>query len=72
MNLFFYIFDTDKTANTIMTSISLRKIPDDLHWEIKLLQRDLEKKGIKNTLEEIYIDLIEKGLNKIKQETPTK
>jgi hypothetical protein len=72
MNLFFYIFDTDKTANTIMTSISLRKIPDDLHWEIKLLQRDLEKKGIKNTLEEIYIDLIEKGLNKIKQQTPNK
>jgi uncharacterized protein (UPF0297 family) len=55
-----------------MTAITLRKLPDELHREIKRLQLDLEDHGIKKSLEEIYIDLIEKGLNKIKQETPTK
>jgi hypothetical protein len=71
MNLFFDIFDTAKTPNTIMTSISLRKIPDELHREIKRLQLDMEDRNIKKSLEEIYIELIEKGLEITKQENPT-
>jgi hypothetical protein len=55
-----------------MTAITLKKLPDELHREIKRLQLDLEDRDIKKSLEEIYIELIEKGLNQAKQETPTK
>jgi uncharacterized protein (UPF0297 family) len=53
-----------------MTAITLKKLPDELHRDIKRLQLDLEEKNIKKSLEEIYIELIEKGLNAIK-EKPT-
>jgi hypothetical protein len=56
----------------MMASISLRKIPDDLHREIKRLQLDYEDRDIKKSLEEIYIELIQTGLDKIKKENPTK
>jgi len=55
-----------------MTAITLKKLPDELHREIKRLQLDLEDKDIKKSLEEIYIELIEKGLQQVKKETPTK
>ncbi len=55
-----------------MTAITLKKLPDELHREIKRLQLDLEDQDIKKSLEEIYIELIEKGLKQVKKETPTK
>ena len=55
-----------------MASISLRKIPDDLHRELKRLQLDLEEKGDRKSLEDIYIELIQKGLDQLKKETTTK
>ena len=55
-----------------MTAITLKKLPDELHRKIKRLQLDYEDQGIKKSLEEIYIDLITKGLTIIKKETPAK
>lgn len=55
-----------------MTAITLKKLPDELHREIKRLQLDLEDQDVKKSLEEIYIELIEKGLQQVKKETPTK
>lgn len=55
-----------------MTAITLRKLPDELHREIKRLQLDYEDKDIKKSLEEIYIELIRRGLDQVQKETPTK
>lgn len=55
-----------------MTAITLRKLPDELHREIKRLQLDLEDQGIQKSLEEIYIDMIKKGFEETKKETTTK
>jgi len=51
-----------------MTAITLKKLPDDLHREIKRLQLDLEDHGIKKSLEEIYLELIQKGLDLTKKQ----
>jgi uncharacterized protein (UPF0297 family) len=56
----------------MMASINLKKLPDELHREIKRLQLDMEEQDIKKSLEDIYIELIQKGLNQVKKETPTK
>ncbi len=53
-----------------MTAITLKKLPDDLHREIKRIQLDMEEKGIKKSLEEIYIDFIQKGLLEFKKQKP--
>jgi hypothetical protein len=45
-----------------MAAISLNSIPNDLHIEVKMYQLELEKKGQKLTLEQIYIQLVEIGL----------
>ena len=55
-----------------MTAITLKKLPDDLHREIKRFQLDLEEKGDRKSLEDIYIELIQKGFDQLKKETPTK
>lgn len=55
-----------------MTAITLKRLPDELHRDIKRLQLDLEERDIKKSLEEIYIELIQKGLDELKKETPTK
>jgi hypothetical protein len=56
---------------TKMAHISLKKVPDDIHRDIKRLQLHLEEIGQKKSLEDIYIDLIIKGLEQTKQ-NPTK
>ena len=55
-----------------MAAITLKKLPDDLHREIKRLQLDMEDNDVKKSLEEIYIELIQKGLDQFKKENPTK
>jgi hypothetical protein len=55
-----------------MTAITLRQIPEELHREIKRLQLDLEEKGEKKSLEEIYMYLIELGMDAVKKQNPTK
>ena len=54
-----------------MTAITLKKLPDELHRKIKRLQLDYEDQGIKKSLEEIYIELIHKGLDTTKKEKPS-
>jgi hypothetical protein len=46
-----------------MATIMLKKLPDDLHRKVKMIQLELDEKGIKMSLEDIYIDLIKKGLD---------
>lgn len=53
-----------------MAAITLRNIPDDLHRKVKRIQLDYEDEGIRRTLEDIYIELIKKGIEQ--KETPTK
>lgn len=55
-----------------MASISLKNVPNELHRAIKILQLDYEDEGVKKTLEEIYIDLIQRGLDDLKKEKPAK
>lgn len=47
-----------------MAAITLRNIPDELHRKVKRIQLDLEDQGIRKTLEEIYLELIQNGLSK--------
>lgn len=54
------------------TAITLKKLPDEIHRSIKRIQLDLEDEGIKKTLEEIYIDLIQIGLKHFKTKNPDK
>ena len=54
-----------------MTAITLKKLPDDLHREIKRLQLDYEDQGVRKSLEEIYIELIKSGLSLVKKENPS-
>lgn len=54
-----------------MTAITLKKLPDELHRKIKRLQLDYEDQGIKKSLEEIYIELIQKGLDTTEKEKPS-
>lgn len=67
-----YLLCLYRNYKKMMASINLKKLPDDLHREIKRLQLDMEDKNIKKSLEDIYIELIQKGLNQVKKETPTK
>jgi hypothetical protein len=46
-----------------MAVITLKNCPDPLHIKVRQLQLDLEKEGIKKSLENLYIELIEAGLN---------
>ncbi|WP_020599182.1 hypothetical protein [Spirosoma panaciterrae] len=48
----------------MMATITLKKIPDDLHRQIKRMQLDREEKGERVSLEDIYIELIRKALEK--------
>lgn len=45
-----------------MAVITLKNIPDELHRHIKRMQLDYEDKGVKKTLEDIYIELIQESL----------
>jgi hypothetical protein len=45
-----------------MAMIQLKKVPDDIHRQIKRMQLDREDKGEKISLEELYIELIRKAL----------
>lgn len=45
-----------------MAVITLKNIPDELHRQIKRMQLDYEDNGIKKTLEDIYIELIQEAL----------
>lgn len=58
--------------NKNMASISIRAIPDEIHRKMKRIQLDLEDEGEKKSLEEIYIMIIEKGLQAYQAENPDK
>lgn len=55
-----------------MTAITLKKLPDELHREIKRYQINLEEQGERKSLEDIYIEMIKKGFEQTKKENPTK
>jgi len=42
-----------------MTAITLKNIPDELHRQIKRMQLDYEDHGIKKTIQEIYLELLQ-------------
>jgi hypothetical protein len=69
MNFLFALFVVNVS---IMTAITLKKLPDDLHREIKRLQLDMEDNGIRKSLEDIYIEMIQKGFEQTKKENPAK
>lgn len=48
-----------------MSAITLKTVPNDLHRKIKIMQMDYEDEGVKKTLEEIYIELLEKGIKSL-------
>ena len=50
-----------------MASISLKNVPQELHRAIKILQMDYEDAGEKKTLEDIYIELIQRGLKDLEK-----
>ncbi len=52
-----------------MAILTLKKLPDDVHRDVRRLQLDYEEKGVKKTLEELYIELIKKGLKEQKGES---
>ena len=45
-----------------MATITLRKLPSEVHQKIKQIQLDKEKVGDKITLEDLYIELIKEAL----------
>jgi|GEM_PF-1107093 len=55
-----------------MTAITLKQLPDEIHRRIKRIQLDWEDEGVKKTLEEIYIELLQIGLKDYKIEKPAK
>lgn len=55
-----------------MASVTLREVPEELHVEIKRLQLDYKLKGIKRSIQEVYIEVLEKGMHSIKKENSTK
>ncbi len=55
-----------------MSSITLKEVPVDLHRTIKMIQFDLEDKGEKKTLPEIYLMLIDLGLKEYQTKKPDK
>lgn len=52
-----------------MAILTLKKLPDDIHRDVRRLQLDYDEKGVKKTLEELYIDLIKKGLDQFKADS---
>ena len=55
-----------------MSTILLKTVPTELHRGIKMIQFELEDKGEKKTLEEIYIMLLKEGFTNYKKEKPAK
>lgn len=47
-------------------------VPSHLHVGVKEIQLEREGKGKKENLKDIYYEVIEKGLECIKKENPTK
>lgn len=55
-----------------MSAITLKSIPDEMHRKIKRMQLDLQDEGLNKSLEEIYIDLIRKGIEISETKKPSK
>lgn len=55
-----------------MTAITLKKLPDDIHRKIKRIQLDFEDEGEKLKLEDVYILMVEKGINLYEKEKTAK
>jgi uncharacterized protein YnzC (UPF0291/DUF896 family) len=51
-----------------MAHISLKKVPDDIHRDIKRLQLTMEEKGDKKSLEDLYVELIKEGLKTVQHQ----
>ncbi|MGY4385627.1 hypothetical protein ACVWYN_002673 [Pedobacter sp. UYP24] len=55
-----------------MAEITLKQVPDEIYRAIKRLQLDLEDENIKISLEDIYSDLLERGLEHYEKEKAAK
>ena len=48
--------------------ITIKQMPEYIHRIVRRIKIDLEEQGKKMTIEQIYIDLINRGLNDYKKE----
>jgi hypothetical protein len=55
-----------------MAAITLKNIPDPIHLKVKMIQLQLEIKGEKKRLEDIYLELISEAISGREKENPTK
>lgn len=55
-----------------MTAITLKNLPDEIHLKVKMIQLQLEMKGQKKRLEDIYLELINEAVQNREKKTPTK
>ena len=49
-------------------TITIKQMPEYMHRIVRRIKIDLEERGKKLTIEQIYIDLINRGLNDYKKE----
>lgn len=68
MRLVFFIFLGMSKAKLKITTVTLKQLPEELHRTVKRIQLDMEEEGEWKTLEEIYIELLNKGLNSYREE----
>ncbi|RYX84088.1 DUF262 domain-containing protein, partial [bacterium] len=52
--------------------LSIKKVPDETHRSIKRIQLDMEDEGIKKSLEEVYLYLLDEAIKNHKIEKPAK
>lgn len=54
-----------------MAGVNLRNFPDDLHLQVRKFQIELEEKGKKIKLEDLYAQIVEEGLKVMKTKNPS-
>jgi len=55
-----------------MTAITLKKVPEEIHLKVKMIQLKMEIEGTKKNLEEVYLELLSEALENREKQTPTK
>jgi hypothetical protein len=49
-------------------TITIKQMPEDIHRTVRRIKLDMEEYGKKMTIEQIYIDLINRGLDHYRKE----
>lgn len=72
VKIFFLLYLKQIKHLAQMTAITLKNLPDEIHLKVKMIQLQLEMKGQKKRLEDIYLELINEAVKNREKETPTK